>query len=65
MIASKLGLPYERYVSTHADFGNTVSATVPLGMSVALSDGRLKRGERVLVMIGASGVTVGLASFTF
>ena len=65
MIASKLRLPYERYVSTHAQFGNTVSATVPLGMSIALSDGRFKRGDRVLVLVGASGVTVGLASFTF
>jgi 3-oxoacyl-[acyl-carrier-protein] synthase III len=58
-------LPYVRYVSTHARFGNTVSATVPLGMSVALQEDRLHRGDRVLVLVGASGVTVGLASFTF
>ena len=38
MIAKQLRLPYERYVSTHAQFGNTVSATVPLGFSVALAD---------------------------
>ena len=65
IIAGKLGLTYDRYVSTHADFGNTVSATVPLGMSVALRDGRLERGNRALVMVGASGVTVGVAAFTF
>ncbi len=65
ILATKLGLPYERYVSTHADFGNTVSATVPLGMSLALRDGRLKRGDTVLVLMGASGVTVGVATFTF
>ena len=65
MIAAKLHLPYERYVSTHAEYGNTVSATVPLGMSVALADGRLQRGKRVLVLMGASGITVGLATFTF
>jgi 3-oxoacyl-[acyl-carrier-protein] synthase III len=65
IIASKLGLAYDGYVSTHAEFGNTVSATVPLGISLALRDGRLKRGDRALVMVGASGVTVGVASFTF
>jgi len=65
MIAKKLELPYDRYVSTHAEFGNTVSATVPLGMSVALAEGRLKRGNKVLVLMGASGITVGVASFTF
>lgn len=65
LIARHLGLPYERYVSTHARFGNTVSASVPLGMSVALQEGRLSRGDRVLVLVGASGITVGLASFTY
>ena len=35
LIARQLGLPYDHYVSTHARFGNTVSASVPLGMSIA------------------------------
>jgi 3-oxoacyl-[acyl-carrier-protein] synthase III len=65
LIAKRLGLPYERYVSTHEQYGNTVSASVPLGMSIALADGRLRRGHRVVVLVGASGITVGLASFTF
>jgi hypothetical protein len=34
-------------------------------MSTALREGRLKRGDRVLIIIGASGVTVGFAAFTF
>jgi 3-oxoacyl-[acyl-carrier-protein] synthase III len=65
LIARQLGLPYDHYVSTHARFGNTVSASVPLGMSIASKEGRLHRGDRVLVLVGASGITVGLASFTF
>jgi 3-oxoacyl-[acyl-carrier-protein] synthase III len=65
LLAKRLGLPYERYVSTHERYGNTVSASVPLGMSIALEEGRLKRGDRVLVLVGASGITVGLATFTF
>ncbi len=46
ILAKKLRLPYERYVSTHERYGNTVSASVPLGMSLALEEGRLKRGDR-------------------
>jgi 3-oxoacyl-[acyl-carrier-protein] synthase III len=64
-LAKRLGLPYERYVSTHERYGNTVSASVPLGMSLALEEGRLKRGDQVLILVGASGISVGLASFTF
>jgi 3-oxoacyl-[acyl-carrier-protein] synthase III len=65
IIARRLGLPYEGYYETHERFGNTVSASVPLAMSLAIDDGKLQRGHRVLVLVGASGITVGLASFTF
>lgn len=65
LLAKRLGLPYERYVSTHERYGNTISASVPLGMSLALEEGRLERGDRVLVLVGAAGITVGLATFTF
>jgi 3-oxoacyl-[acyl-carrier-protein] synthase III len=65
LVTRTLGLPAERYFSTHREYGNTVSASVPLGMSLALARGRLRRGDRVLVIVGASGITVGLATFTF
>jgi 3-oxoacyl-[acyl-carrier-protein] synthase III len=53
------------YFPTHRRFGNTVSASIPLGLSVAIQEERLKRGDQVLVIVGASGISVGLASFTF
>jgi 3-oxoacyl-[acyl-carrier-protein] synthase III len=65
VIGRKLGIPYELYYSTHPTHGNTVAASVPLGMSLALRDGRLQRGHRVLAAVGASGVSVGIATFTF
>lgn len=53
------------YVPTHRRFGNTVAASVPLGMSVALEEGRLRRGQQTLVIVGAAGVSVGFGAFTF
>jgi 3-oxoacyl-[acyl-carrier-protein] synthase III len=53
------------YFPTHARFGNTVSASIPLAMSVAQQEGRLRRGDTVLTIVGSAGMTVGLASFTF
>ena len=61
----RLGIPAEAYVPTHAQFGNTVSASVPLGLSIARGTGRLRRGDRVLVIVAGAGIAVGFATFTF
>jgi 3-oxoacyl-[acyl-carrier-protein] synthase III len=63
-ITRQLGVA-ESYFPTHRRYGNTVSASVPLGISTALREGRLKRGDRVLVIVGAAGITVGFAAFTY
>ena len=65
MIGERLGLPLDMYVQTHSRFGNTVSASVPLGISVALSGGRLRRGDKTLIIVGSAGIAVGIASFTY
>ena len=52
--ARKLGLPPERVVSTVAEHANTSAASVPLALSVAVDDGRVKPGDLVL-MEGVGG----------
>jgi 3-oxoacyl-[acyl-carrier-protein] synthase III len=64
LVARRLGVA-ERYVPTHRTHGNTVSAALPLGLSVAQQAGRLRRGDRVLLAVGSAGITVGFASLTF
>jgi 3-oxoacyl-[acyl-carrier-protein] synthase III len=61
----RMGIPRDRHVSTHPSYGNTVSASIPLGLSVAIQDERLTRGKRVLAIAGSAGITVGFAAFTF
>src|SRR6516225_1728746 len=50
-VTRRLGVA-DVYFPTHRRYGNTVSGSVPLGMSTALREGRLKRGDRVLIIIG-------------
>ena len=64
-IRRELGIDRNVYFATHARYGNTVSSSVPLGMSLALEQGRLERNHKVLVVVGASGISVGIATFTF
>lgn len=64
IVTTRLGVDHI-YFPTHGAYGNTVSASVPLGMSLALEQGRLKRGDQVLIIVGSAGMTVGFAAFTF
>jgi len=55
----------ETAYNIHRRFGNTVSASVPLAMSCAIKDGRLKQGTNVLIGFGSAGVTTAWAKFKF
>ena len=64
-IIKQLRIPHDIYFRTHPEYGNTVAASVPLALSLAQKSGRLTRGQKVLVVVGASGITIALATFTF
>jgi 3-oxoacyl-[acyl-carrier-protein] synthase-3 len=40
-------------------FGNTTAATIPLALNDAVNDGRVKKGDRVLLASVGAGFTVG------
>lgn len=60
-IARKLQLPLERVVVTVAEHGNTSAASVPLAFDAAVRDGRIKRGETLLMEAFGGGFTWGSA----
>src|SRR5690606_39292077 len=47
--ARRLQVPMERVVLTVAEHGNTSAASVPLALDTAVKDGRVKRGDRLLL----------------
>jgi 3-oxoacyl-[acyl-carrier-protein] synthase-3 len=57
--AERLGLPEDRVVINIDRYGNTTAATIPLAMHTALEDGRLKKGDLVLLASVGAGFTVG------
>jgi 3-oxoacyl-[acyl-carrier-protein] synthase-3 len=59
--ARKLNIRPERVISTIADHGNTSAASVPLALSVGVEDGRIKRGDLVLMEAMGGGFTWGAA----
>jgi len=59
--ARKLRLPMERVVLTVAEHGNTSAASIPLALDVAVRDGRVRRGELLLMEAFGGGFTWGSA----
>jgi len=57
--ARRLGLPPERVISTIAEHGNTSAASVPLALAVGVEDGRIRRGDLVLMEAMGGGFTWG------
>ena len=59
--ARKLDLPMERVIVTVQEHGNTSAASVPLALDVAVRDGRIRRGELILLEAFGGGFTWGSA----
>jgi 3-oxoacyl-[acyl-carrier-protein] synthase-3 len=57
--AKKLGIPTEKVVITVDLHGNTSAASIPLALSVALDDGRIKQGDLVMLEAMGGGFTWG------
>jgi 3-oxoacyl-[acyl-carrier-protein] synthase-3 len=60
-MGKKLGLPAERVVVTVDRHANTSAASIPLALAEAYGDGRIKRGELVLMEALGGGLTWGSA----
>jgi 3-oxoacyl-[acyl-carrier-protein] synthase-3 len=60
-IAKRLHLPMERVIVTINDHGNTSAASVPLALDTAVLDGRVRRGQLLLLEAFGGGFTWGSA----
>jgi 3-oxoacyl-[acyl-carrier-protein] synthase-3 len=63
--AKHLGLPMERVVVTLPQQGNTSAASIPLALDVAVRDGRIQRGHKVLLEGIGGGFAWGAVLLTY
>ncbi len=57
--AKRLKLPMDKVIQTVQDHGNTSAASVPMALDVAVRDGRIKRGQLILLEAFGGGFTWG------
>lgn len=63
--AKKLDMSMDKVVTTVETHGNTSAASIPLALDVAVRDGRIKRGEIILMEAFGGGFTWGSALIKF
>lgn len=55
----------DRLVCPYPDYGNLVSASVPVGLSLELAAGRIKRGDRLAFWVGSAGMSFAVCTFDY
>lgn len=63
--AKKLGMPMERVIATVDEHANTSGASIPLALDLAVRDGRIKRGDTLLMAAFGAGFTWGSAMLRY
>ena len=63
--ARKLRMSMERVIVTVAEHGNTSAASIPLALDIAVRDGRIKKGETLMLEAFGSGFTWGSVLLEF
>jgi len=59
--AKRLGMSMDKVILTIQEYGNTSAASVPMALDVAIRDGRIRRGQLLLLEAFGGGLTWGSA----
>jgi len=57
--ADRLKMPEDKVIINIDRYGNTTAGTIPLAMQTALENGKLKKGDTVLLAAVGAGFTSG------
>ncbi|MBR0565720.1 ketoacyl-ACP synthase III [Azoarcus sp. L1K30] len=63
--AKRLGMPMDKVITTVEKHGNTSAASIPLALDLAVRDGRIQRGHRIVIEGVGGGFTWGAALIEF
>jgi 3-oxoacyl-[acyl-carrier-protein] synthase-3 len=55
----RIGFPVERIVNVVAEYGNCVAASIPMALAWLAESGRVRRGQRVLLVGTGAGFSAG------
>ena len=56
-VATEIGYPMEKMLTSIEKFGNTSSASIPLAWDLAQKAGKIKKGQKILLLGFGGGLT--------
>lgn len=59
LMRKQLGIPEAKWMEIAQNHGNTIAASIPMGLHEAIVQGRVQRGDRVLLIGTAAGFSIG------
>ncbi len=65
LVSGRLGFRPEQVASNIAERGNCVAASIPLALAEAAAAGRIRRGQRVMLLGTGAGLTLGAIGLIF
>ena len=60
LMCKKLGIPLEKMMFTIQDYGNNVAASIPFAFAKATEQGKIKRGDKVMLLGTSAGLSIGV-----
>jgi len=60
IVMEKLGVPKDKFINEVKEFGNMVSASVPLALAHGMESGKIKSGDIILLIGTAAGLTTNI-----
>jgi 3-oxoacyl-[acyl-carrier-protein] synthase III len=64
-VANQFKFPLDKVVSSVHETGNTSAASIPIAFDMAYRDGRIKRGQNIMLTAFGAGLTSGALFFKF
>lgn len=58
-LGKRLGFAREQVINIFADHGNQIAASLPTALDIAIRDGRIRRGQRLLLLGTGAGLSLG------
>ncbi|MCL2548540.1 MAG: 3-oxoacyl-ACP synthase [Symbiobacteriaceae bacterium] len=58
LVMRRLGIPPEKFIDITREYGNMVSASVPFTLNYAIDTGKVKRGDTIMLLGSAAGLTL-------
>jgi len=65
LVRRKLNIEKSKYMDILANHGNMIAASIPLALHYAIEQGRISRGEKVMLMGTSAGMSIGIVAFEF